>query len=90
VSYERHGSGSGIAPAADPLREHWRVVVATRPDDPAEQGEGGQRRPVLPSQPGFGLFLPLQAHHQQGQCGAAIEQTGDITVMIIERSSLAP
>jgi hypothetical protein len=41
-------------------------------------------------QRGFGLFPPQQAHHQQGQCGAAIEQTGNITVMIIGCSSLAP
>jgi hypothetical protein len=66
------------------------VLVATGPDHPAEQGEGGQRRPVLPLQPVFGLFLPQQAHQQQGRCGAAIEQTGDITVMIIGCSSLAP
>jgi hypothetical protein len=34
VSYQRFGSGSGEAPAADPLREHWRVPVATGPTIP--------------------------------------------------------
>ncbi|MFN7895978.1 MAG: hypothetical protein ACK5Q6_07450 [Cyanobacteriota bacterium] len=34
MSYERHGSGSGVVPAADPLVEHWRVPVATDPTIP--------------------------------------------------------